>query len=304
MKIDSKLKLNLNLKLLPSWLVTLVLLMGHPENLMAVGQRHVVPFDSTLDWDVHIRTLRYRVIGGVDNCVLVAGANADPPVGDPTGGMFTLGDGARVAANLWNVAGTPWRLVEAPQAPWHITITKAVLGPFNPAMSQAPTDLLAVHTTMRNAANHITSAVITINQNVPLNAWGISNQATTWDPIILLLHEFGHCLRLNDQAGVIGPNGQGGDVMNGVLQKGVHRWNPGGADPAGFRNPGPRDICEAIESGNSRSWRDPPFGEGVPVLSGGGLVLLGFVFLTAGLVVIRRRFSVVHNVPDSTPTSD
>jgi len=235
-----------------------------------------VPFCKDWDWDDHKRDLTFCVNPAVDACVLAGMSGQDPgdapgmedDVVDPTPATgFTLGDAARVAAVIWNAQGAGWTLVEVPWNPecdgCDIEIIKAKKAPFEDP-DEAPMDLLALHIQkVVDDCGHLLKAQICYNDNVPLAKWSINPaDAFAFDPIILMMHEIGHCLRLKDQAGVVGPPPvppAGTSVMRGTLAQGVHRLNPGGANP--LRNPSGADVVEAGNSAAYKVWKPADFDE-------------------------------------------
>jgi len=240
------------------------------------------PFDKSFDWDDHKRDLTFCVNPAVDACVLGGmsgkddGGTPDDPtddVMDPTpADGFTLGDAARVAAMIWNAAGSGWMLTEVAWAPdcagCDIEIIKEEKRGFED-QDPAPADVLALHIQKDfDDCGHLLKAQICYNDNVPLVKWSINpGDAFAFDPILVMLHEIGHCLRLDHPMPggvdcVVGPPPVppvGTSVMCAFFAQGVHRLNPGAFDP--WRNPSGGDVAGAVNSAAFKIWKPADFNE-------------------------------------------
>ncbi len=275
--------------------------------------------DPTLDWVGHKRDLTYAILdkdgGGPmytnpDACAipfLNPDGSGAADVADPTPATaFTLGDAARVAADIWCLANTGWTLIEMPP-PVDIEISKESFGGGGVPSMEANVGALATHAFGPPGPNgESDQAWITFNSDVP---WGLNSLAPPpvpplrYDPIIVMLHEFGHCFRLDHPdlpgagalpcvtavipAGPPPPLGfrADGPVMCARIQAGVHRLNDSGIvpDPVSKRSPEDADIIGAMDSAAMRNWP-------VPTLSEWGMIVMALlIFTVATIVIVRRR---------------
>ncbi|MCH8331397.1 MAG: hypothetical protein IH946_08455, partial [Bacteroidetes bacterium] len=185
-------------------------------------------FDKSWDWAGHKREIKYCIDPAVEACIIKPGLTVISIHGFPNFFTdFNLGDAFRVAEKEWG-KHTGWDFDEVPFGVdtdgdgcpdgCDLTIIKEKKVPISEKPS-LPVDALAdFRRITSDAMGKLTCGQICYNANV-MN-WGLSGGAT-YDPIIVMMHELGHAMRLKHVCGV--PAGaKNGSVMRKSLALGLH----------------------------------------------------------------------------------
>ncbi len=248
------------------------------------------PFDMTWDWTGHKRKINFCIDPVLISCIVIS--EPDKPQ--------NLFEAALHAFDIWNFTqlGLPadcqWQFLEVvwgdPSCELCVTKDSTELQNTIDSNEASMEALGYFRKTSQDSMGEYTKAFIRLKRFFqPDSGWGTKNSPAgnkLYDPIIVMMHEIGHAMRLDDvpvfQAPTfVTPGSLHGTIMRSNLTSGLYSINP---LPQDEYLPHIDDLTGVKKSAETKLWPTT-----IPTVSQWGIIILGILLLTIGSVSIVRQ---------------